>query len=105
MIEILHNKENTEKIEFVAKDGEEVLGRCAGSLSDGAFVIDELDCPDFFADGLIRAILNLADLHGITSARFDLPGHNELLRKLGFVKDDSSSILDISAFFGDRNCG
>ena len=105
MIEILHNKENTEKIEFVAKDGEEVLGRCAGSLSGGAFVIDELDCPDFFADGLIRAILNLADLHGITSARFDLPGHNKLLRKLGSVKDDSSSIPDISAFFGDRNCG
>lgn len=105
MIEVIHNKENTEKIEFVAKDGDEILGRCAGDLSDGAFVIDELDCPDYFADGLIRAILNLADLHGITSARFNLPGHEELLRKLGFVKDVSCTIPDISAFFGDKNCG
>ncbi|MGN1423124.1 MAG: hypothetical protein ACI4XA_07095 [Oscillospiraceae bacterium] len=105
MIEILHNKENTEKIEFVAADGEEILGRCAGGIDGGAFVIDELDCPDFFADGLIRAILNLADLHGITSARFDLPEKTELLKKLGFVKGENCVIPDIAEFFGDKSCG
>lgn len=104
MIEILHNKENADKIEFVAADGSEILGRCAGRIDGGDFVIDELDCPDFFADGLIRAILNLADLHGITSARFELPGQTEILKKLGFVKDENCSVPDIAAFFGDKSC-
>lgn len=105
MIEILQNKANTEKIEFNARDGEEILGSCAGLLDGDCFVFDELDCEDFFADGLVRAILNLMDLHGIEKARFDLDESNlERLGKLGFLKN-GAQIDSIAGFFSDKSCG
>lgn len=102
MIEILQNKENTEKIEFNARDGEEILGRIAGELFGETFIINELDCEEFFTDGLIRAILNLMALHGIDKARFELPGHTEKLQKLGFI-GESPEMESIAAFF-DKGC-
>lgn len=102
MIEILQNKENTEKIEFNARDGEEILGRIAGQLCGDMFVIDELDCEEFFMDGLIRAILNLMALHGIDKARFEFPEHMEKLRKLGFI-GESAEMESIAEFF-DKGC-
>ncbi len=104
MIEILQNKENTDKIEFNARDGEEVLGRIAGVLEGDEFVVNELDCEDFFTDGLVRAILNLMDLHGVEKARFDLPESDlERLRGLRFFSDEPR-IENIAAFF-DNGCG
>ena len=50
MIEILQNKENLDKIEFCARDGAENLGRIAGYLDKDTFIVDELDCEDFFTD-------------------------------------------------------
>lgn len=105
MIEILQNKENTDKIEFIAKDGDEVLGRIAGTLCDATgdtFVIDELECDEFFTDGLVRAILNLMTLHGIDKARFDVPEMYERLKKLHFI-GDSATIDSIAEFF-DKGC-
>ncbi len=102
MIEILQNKENTEKIEFNAKDGEEVLGRIAGYLDGDTFVIDELDCEDFFTDGLVRAILNLMTLHGIDKARFELPEALERLRKLRFI-GEKPEMNSVAEFF-DKGC-
>lgn len=107
MIEILQNKSNTEKIEFNAKDGDEVLGRCAGYIDGDVFVFDELECEDFFIDGLVRAILNLMDLHGIETARFDFTDMEIIgkLRKLGFVYNDENTIENIAEFFaGKKNC-
>lgn len=103
MIEILQNKENLDKIEFNARDGEEVLGKIAGVLEGDEFVVNELDCEEFFTDGLVRAILNLMDLHGIEKARFDLP-ENELerLKKLRFFEDEPK-MESIAAFF-DKGC-
>lgn len=103
MIEILQNKENLDKIEFNARDGGEVLGRIAGELSGDTFVINELDCGEFFTDGLVRAILNLMALHGIDKARFELPEHTEILRKLRFFEEEPK-IDSIAAFF-DKGCG
>lgn len=103
MIEILQNKENLDKIEFNARDGGEVLGRIAGELDGDTFVINELDCGEFFTDGLVRAILNLMALHGIDKARFELPGQTELLRKLRFFEDEPE-IGSIAEFF-DKGCG
>ncbi|MDE6732248.1 MAG: hypothetical protein K2J77_05160 [Oscillospiraceae bacterium] len=104
MIEILQNKENHDKIEFNARDGEEVLGKIAGVLEGDEFVINELECEDFFTDGLVRAILNLMDLHGVEKARFDLPESDlEHLRKLRFF-DDEPKMESIAAFF-DKGCG
>lgn len=102
MIEILQNKENLDKIEFCARDGEENLGRIAGYLDGETFVIDELDCDDFFTDGLVRAILNLMTLRGIDKARFDLPENLNRLKKLGFVHDEP--IMDSIAAFFDKGC-
>ncbi len=103
MIEILQNKENLDKIEFRAQDGAEHLGRIAGQLDGDTFVIDELECGDFFTDGLVRAILNLMTLHGIDKARFDLPEHTERLKNLGFFRGESV-MESINAFF-DKGCG
>lgn len=102
MIEILQNKENTEKIEFNARDGEEVLGKIAGELDGEVFVIDELECDDFFTDGLVRAILNLMTLHGIDKAKFELPHKAEQLRKLGFFAEKPE--MDSIAAFFDKGC-
>lgn len=103
MIEILQNKENLDKIEFNARDGEGVLGRIAGVLDGEEFIVDELDCEDFFTDGLVRAILNLMSLHGVDRARFRLPGSDlERLRKLGFFSDEPK-MEGINAFF-DKGC-
>lgn len=104
MIGILQNKENLDKIEFNARDGEEVLGRIAGELDGDEFVIDELDCEEFFTDGLVRAILNLMALHGIDKARFELPQHIELLRRLRFFEDEPR-IGSIAEFFDKDGCG
>lgn len=104
MIEILQNKENLDKIEFNARDGEEVLGRIAGVLEGEEFVVNELSCEDFFTDGLVRAILNLMNLHGIDKARFDLPESDlERLKKLRFFEDEPR-VESIAAFF-DKGCG
>lgn len=103
MIEILQNKENLDKIEFNARDGEETLGRTAGVLEGDTFVLDELSCEEFFIDGLVRAILNLMTLHGIDKARFDLSEEQlEQLRKLRFI-GDKPEISSIAEFF-DKGC-
>lgn len=103
MIEILQNKENFDKIEFNARDGEEILGRIAGELEGDGFVVNELDCEEFFTDGLVRAILNLMALHGIDKARFELPEEDiERLRKLKFF-EEKPRIESIAAFF-DKGC-
>lgn len=105
MVEIIQNKNNFEKIEFFAQNGDEKLGRIAGRLQlDDIFVIDELECEATFADGLVRAILNLLDLHGIEKARFELSEDKLLiLRDIGFFKD-KPEIADIPEFFADKNC-
>lgn len=104
MIEIVQNKENLDKIEFNARDGEEVLGKIAGVLEGEEFVVDELSCEEFFTDGLVRAILNLMNLHGIDKARFELPESDlERLRKLRFF-EDKPRVESIAAFF-DKGCG
>ena len=104
MIEILQNKNNLEKIEFNARDGEDNLGTIAGVLEGDGFVVNELSCFEFFTDGLVRAILNLMALHGIDKARFDLPESElEKLRKLKFFSDEPK-IESIAAFF-DNDCG
>ena len=99
MIEIIQNKENLDKIEYIARENGKELGRIAGRL-DGldTFVIDELSCDEFMADGLIRAILNMMNLHGIDRARFELPEKTELLRRLRFI-GDKPEIESIEAFF------
>lgn len=102
MVEILQNKENFDKIEFRARDGGEYLGRIAGWLDGDTFVIDELECKDYFMDGLVRAILNLMTLHDIDKARFELPGHTEKLKNLGFVHGEPV-MESISEFF-DKGC-
>lgn len=102
MIEILQNKEKTDKIEFNARDGETMLGRIAGSLDGDTFVIDELDCEDYFTDGLVRAILNLMTLHGVDKAYFKLPNDIERLKKLGFIGGEPK--LDSIAEFFDGGC-
>ena len=102
MVEILQNKENAEKIEFNARDGEEILGKIAGVLDGDIFVVDELECDDFFTDGLVRAILNLMTLHGIDKARFELPHKSEQLKKLGFFADGPK--MDSIAEFFDKGC-
>lgn len=104
MIEILQNKENLDKIEFNARDGEEVLGTIAGVLENDEFVVNELSCEDFFTDGLVRAILNLMTLHGIDKARFELPESGlARLKNLRFFSDEPK-MESIAAFF-DKGCG
>lgn len=102
MIEILQNRDNIDKIEFIARDGEELLGRIAGKLGAdcGTFVIDELSCDERFTDALVRAILNLMCLHGIDKARFELPEYAGKLRNLGFFAEEPR-IDSIAAFFNN----
>lgn len=103
MVEIIQNKDNCEEIEFTARDGDEDLGRISGQLDGDVFVISKLECDEFFIDGLVRAILNLMDLHGIGKARFDLPDNMlNSLRKLGFFLQ-KPEIDNIAAFF-DAGC-
>ena len=92
-----------DKIEFRAQDGGEYLGRIAGWLDGDTFVIDELECEEYFTDGLVRAILNLMTLHDIDKARFELPEHMNKLKALGFVRGEPV-MNRISAFF-DKGFG
>ena len=62
----------------------------------------ELDCEEFFTDGLVRTILNLMNLHSIDKARFELPTKEEQLKKLGFFSD-KPEIESIAEFF-DKGC-
>lgn len=104
MVEILQNKQNTEKIEFNASEDGKSLGKCAGVLDGDTFVFDELECDVFFADGLVRAILNLMDLHGVEKARFDFPEGKalDMLKHWGFVKNDEKAIDNIANFFAEN---
>lgn len=104
MVEILQNKNNLDKIEFNARDGEEVLGTIAGVLDGDVFAVNELSCEGFFTDGLVRAILNLMNLHGIDKARFDLPESDlARLKKLRFFSDEPK--MESIAEFFDKGCG
>lgn len=107
MIEILQNKSNLDKIEFNATEKGVSLGKCAGTMQGDTFVFDELECDEFFVDGLVRALLNLLDLKGIEKARFDFEEGETLdrLKRWGFVKNDEKTIDNIAAFFDEhKNC-
>ena len=107
MVEIIQNKNNLDKIEFNVTEKGECLGKCAGTLQGDTFVFDELECDEFFVDGLVRALLNLLDLKGIEKARFDFGEGDTLnyLKRWGFVKNDDKTIDNIAAFFDEnKNC-
>ena len=88
-----------------AVDGEKILGTGMYHFENNELVLDKIEAEDdlYLYDGIVRAILFLAMMKGIDTARFELQ-NLEFAKKLGFVKNDNT-LEPISEFMSAcKNC-
>lgn len=102
MIEILNNVSG-KKVEFTLSDGGE-LGKCVCSSEADYFLIEKLECPLPFYEGMVRAALNFAAQNGLDRALFKLTEEQiSKLKSRGFPITEGQ-IESIAAFFALKHC-
>ncbi|MFA5658904.1 MAG: hypothetical protein WC900_06430 [Oscillospiraceae bacterium] len=90
-----------------AYDKNEITGFGIYRFENGKVIIEHAESGDdlYLFDGIIRSMLFIAMTSGIEEAVFNL-SCNELLLRLGFVKDNEKCIYSISDFMNNcKNCG
>ena len=84
----------------IAKDGDKLLGYCLYDLDEKRLVVRYLQSDELtLADGVLRAVLNMAVQRGITDAQYDDSAPVSLLEQLHFISDLSKKTLDLDKFF------
>ena len=89
---------------IVAKDKEDVLGFCLFTVTDKEIKIHEI-CPKddvMMADGILRSALHVASERFIFKAYYDNDSLEEVINKLGFLKEKETREIDIDKLF--RSC-
>ncbi len=102
MIEIRHGVSG-KKVNFTLSDGGE-LGKCMCSCEADYLLIEELDCPLPFYEGMIRAALNYAAQNGLDRALFKLPEEQTAALKSRGFPITEGQIESIAAFFATKHC-
>lgn len=102
MIEILHGVSG-KKVDFTLSDGGE-LGKCVCSCEADYLLIEGLDCPLPFYEGMIRAALNYAAQNGLDRALFKLPKEQTAALKSRGFPITEGQIESIAAFFATKHC-
>ena len=84
----------------IAKDGDKLLSYCLYDLGEKYLTVRYLQSDELtVADGVLRAVLNMAVQRGITDAKYDDSAPAELLEQLHFVGDSSKKTLDLDKLF------
>ena len=94
-------------IEFVALDGELILGKCTLVLDDKFANVTKLNydvSAVFAAEGLLKSAYNYAALNNYYMAKCSVEGIDSLLIRLGFSADNGEYIIDIPTILMG-NCG
>ena len=90
-----------------ATDKDEVIGIGVYHFDDETVVLDKVDSKGdlYLYDGIVRAVLFLAMMKGIDTARFDFPDLDNV-KKLGFVQNNDNVLRDLNGFMSKcKSCG
>ncbi len=90
-----------------ATDKEEVIGIGVYHFDNDIVVLDKVDSNGdlYLYDGIVRAVLFLAMMKGIDTARFDLTDLKNA-KKLGFVQNNDNILSDLNGFMSKcKSCG
>ena len=97
--------------EYIAKNGDEIIGKCEFFISPEGIDINKLFCygEDVrnVADGLIRSALFSAEQRGVTNARFVYTETNvpsEIVNSLGFVKTEGNECVSVTKALDSHCC-
>ena len=96
---------NEKSIAVIASDGDEVLGTCLFDLSEKEMTIHHISPTDdiMFADGILRSALHVGVENGIESAFYAETAPEDLIKKLGFIKNTEKNELNVELLF--KSCG
>ncbi len=92
---------------IAAKDGEAVIGLCLFRQTESEMVILHISPDGDFAmaDGMLRSALFIAANAGITDVFWDGNVKDELIKRLGFVKNITNRSIDVTNLFSScENC-
>ena len=90
-----------------ATDKGEVIGLGVYHFDNDVVVLDKVDSNGdlYLYDGIVRAVLFLAMMKGIDTARFDMQDL-ENAKKLGFVQNNDNILNDLNGFMSKcKSCG
>lgn len=97
----------TEKSGFVtAECGNDEIGYCLYYLDEKSICILNLEPKDdiMLADGVLRSALHVAAERSAMDARYSDTAPKELLKRLGFIKNEDEQTLNIDKLFGGCCC-
>lgn len=98
----------TGAIVMAARDGDEILAMGALSMRNYRVYLDHIILPGDFAEdlnlalGLLKSLLNLADLRGIKTVYGDNPRMEKYYKMLRFRKDEElkdTYVLSLEGYF------
>ncbi len=92
---------NDNSIAIVATDGDLVLGNCLFDLTDEMLIVRHLEPTDdvMLADGLLRSALHVGTENGVMTAYYSEHAPEDLINKLGFVKNSGMKELNVNLLF------
>ena len=100
---------NTKKIEYIngtttvisAIEQGSTLGTLVYDIADNKMIIKFIEPTDDFilADGIFRSALFIAANKSIMDIYWQSPVPNDLINKLGFVKDEQEKSIDVTNLF------
>lgn len=90
----------------IAKQGDEVLGKCLYNLDEKCMTILEIEPKEdiMLLDGILRSTLHIATERSIMKAIYTDNSYENIFEKLGFLKDKNLRTLDTDKLFGGCEC-
>lgn len=88
----------------IAKSAEDMLGFCLFTVGENEVTIHELEPKDdiLMADGILRSALHVASERFAFKAYYDNEKLEDIITKLGFLKEKETKQIDIDKLF--RGC-
>ena len=96
---------NDNSIAVVASDGDDIIGTCLFELFEKDMTIHHVSPTDdiMFADGILRSALHVGVENGIKCAFYSKTAPEDLIKKLGFLKNTENNELKVELLF--TSCG
>ncbi len=96
-------------IVMVCEENDKILGITSLSLKEGLVYLDLLVLSSAANDmslklGLLKAIMNLADLRGIKKLYGNNKNLEELYKLLRFKEEDGKYVLNLEGYFTTEHC-
>lgn len=103
----LHIPFNDRSIAIIARDSDEILGKCLFDMFDEYIVIHTIipDDDPYFADGLLRSAIHVGVENGKIKAYYSENAREKLFESLKFIKNAETRELDVNKLFSScKNC-